>query len=138
MKTLIKICTLLSSFACTAGADEGDIYEGTWNTTNRKLDGTMTCVVAELGKEKWQGRFYGVWQGVAFDYTVAFAGSPDELRGTAQIDGADYTWKGRITKGETGSFVGNFGGNRYGGYFDLKKKRSAPPRKWVKTETSEN
>src|SRR6185436_2814267 len=129
MRNLITNCIFLSGFAYTAGAAEGVVYEGTWNTTNRKLDGTMTCVVTQSGNERWQGRFYGVWQGVAFDYTVAFAGSPDELRGTAQVDGADYTCKGRITKGESGNFVGNFGGNRYSGYFDLKEKRSAPPKR---------
>ena len=129
MKNLITICILLSGLASTAVAAESAVYEGTWNTTNRKLDGPMTCVVTEREKEQWQGRFYGVWQGVAFDYTVAFAGPPDALRGTVQVDGADYTWKGRITKGEPGSFVGNFGGNRYSGYFDLKEKRSGPPKK---------
>jgi hypothetical protein len=129
MKNLITICILLFGLASTAVAAESVVYEGTWNTTNRKLDGTMTCVVTERENEQWQGRFYGVWQGVAFDYTVAFAGPPDALHGSAQVDGADYTWKGRITKGEAGSFVGNFGGNRYSGSFDLKEKRSAPPKK---------
>ena len=129
MKNLITICILFLGLVSTAVAAESVVYEGTWNTTNRKLDGTMTCVVTEREKEQWQGRFYGVWQGVAFDYTVAFAGPPDALRGTAQIDGADYTWTGRIIKEESGSFVGNFGGNRYSGYFDLKEKRSSPSKK---------
>src|SRR5204863_8072683 len=114
--SLVNILSLTS-------AAEVSIYEGVWHTTNRKLDGTMTCVVTDLGSEKWRGRFYGVWQGVAFDYTVAFSGPPSDLHGTAQIDGADYTWKGKISKGEARRFTGSFGGSRYEGYFDLKEKK---------------
>src|SRR5687768_17309386 len=76
---------------CTFAASAQDyVFEGPWHTTNRKLDGIMTCAVTDLGNEKWKGRFYGVWQGVPFDYTVAFAGKPSELKGTATIDGAHY------------------------------------------------
>lgn len=35
------------------------VYEGAWHTTNRKLDGIMTCTVSDMGTEKWKGRFYG-------------------------------------------------------------------------------
>src|SRR5688500_17403677 len=62
----------------SAWANEG-VYVGTWKTTNRKLDGAMTCAVKDLGDEKWQGRFFGIWQGVPFVYTVAFAGRPSDL-----------------------------------------------------------
>lgn len=105
-------------------ADEKAIYEGQWRTTNRKLDGIMTCVVTPLEDERWQGRFYGVWQGVPFDYLVTFEGSPSNLRGTAKIDGADYTWKGQMTTDEPRTFKGTFGGNRYTGNFNLKQKTS--------------
>lgn len=103
----------------TVAADAGESrYLGTWHTTNRKLDGTMTCIVTERGGEKWRGRFFGVWQGVPFDYLVDFTGPPSALRGSAQIDGADYTWTARLS---AESFQGSFGGNRYAGHFDLRK-----------------
>jgi hypothetical protein len=116
--TRILLGLLLTIAPCSAGANEG-VYGGTWNTTNRKLDGPMTCVVKELGSDRWQGRFYGVWQGVPFDYTVPFTGQSSDLRGTATIDGASYTWTGSIT---SGVFKGTFGGSRYIGSFELKEK----------------
>jgi hypothetical protein len=88
----------------------------------------MTCAVTDLGDEKWKGRFHGVWQGVPFDYTVAFTGSPSELRGTATIDGANYTWTGQISEEAPRSFTGKFGGTRYTGYFDLKEKARSTAR----------
>lgn len=103
-------------------ADDG-VYEGTWRTTNRRLDGTMTCVAKDQQDGKWTGRFYGIWQGVPFDYTVAFTGNPDKLTGKATIDGADYTWTGDMSTEDGGRFKGTFGGNRYTGYFDLKRKQ---------------
>ena len=118
---------VLSSISTCYAGDR--VFEGSWHATNRRLDGVMTCVVSEAGAEKWQGRFCGVWQGIAFDYKVPFSGSTSDLSGTAQIDGADYAWKGRITEGESGGFVGTFGGSRYSGYFELKEKRSAPPKR---------
>ena len=98
------------------------VYEGQWHTTNRKLDGTMTCVVTDLGQENWQGRFYGVWQGVPFDYTVKFSGPPNQLHGAAVIDGADYSWTGELGRDSQGWFKGAFGGNRYTGHCDLKER----------------
>ena len=112
---LILLACVLSSPASAADA----LYEGDWRTTNRKLDGRMTCAVTELGPEKWRGRFYGVWQGVPFDYTLDFAGPATALRGTARIDGADYVWTGKMS-GD--SFQGSFGGNRYTGHFQLAKR----------------
>lgn len=121
-------CALLLSLLSLQHWDttnEADIYHGTWKTTNRKLDGEMTAVVTELGQEKWRGRFYGVWQGVPFDYTVNFAGPPSDLRGTAVIDHADYQWRGSLSDESPRRFKGSFGGSRYTGYFDLQAKQ--PP-----------
>jgi hypothetical protein len=104
-------------------------FEGKWHTTNRKLDGTMTCVVTELGSEQWKGRFFGVWQGVPFDYTVAFSGKPSDLHGTAMIDGANYVWTGQIAEQTPAVLKGTFGGTRYTGSFDMKAKGPVAARK---------
>jgi hypothetical protein len=104
-------------------AEEFGTFEGLWRTTNRKLDGKMTCVVTSLESGQWHGRFSGVWQGVAFDYPVKFSGSPANLRGTATIDGAHYSWTGQITEESPRTFKGTFGGSRYAGYFELKEKQ---------------
>jgi hypothetical protein len=98
------------------------VYVGSWKTTNRKLDGLMTCAIKDLGEDKWQGRFYGVWQGIPFDYTVAFTGPRSDLHGTATIDGASYIWTGNITSQAPAVFKGTFGGSRYAGSFELKEK----------------
>jgi hypothetical protein len=119
----LTLCVLLA-FSGNLLAEEGATFEGPWRTTNRKLDGVMNCVVTPMGKEKWQGRFYGVWQGVEFDYMVTFTGPPDELKGSANIDGADYTWTGEITEKSPKTFKGSFGGNRYAGYFEMKERRA--------------
>jgi hypothetical protein len=121
-RALLVLTVSLSPVAAPA---EDAIYEGVWRTTNRKLDGIMTCVVTDFGDGNWQGRFYGVWQGVKYDYTVTFAGPPHELRGKATIDGAHYDWKGEITEQPAASFKGTFGGTRYTGFFDLKEKLPA-------------
>jgi len=97
------------------------MYEGTWIVTNRDLEGTMTAVVTDQGAYRWHGHFYGVWRGSAFSYKVDFTGSPDKLRGTAEVDGANYEWKG-IIDNQSGRFRGAFGGDRYVGHFDLKRK----------------
>ena len=117
-------CALLMSLMSLGSESKAEqrVFEGGWKTTNRKLDGTMTAVVTEVGKERWKGRFYGVWQGVPFDYTVNFAGPPGELRGTAVIDNADYQWNGVMTDESPRRFTGSFGGSRYTGYFDLRAK----------------
>jgi hypothetical protein len=103
---------------------EDRVFVGPWKTTNRPLDGQMTCIVKELGDDQWQGRFYGVWQGVPFDYTVKFTGPASSLKGTAVIDNADYTWTGAIKDGSPATFKGKFGGSRYTGHFELKEKPS--------------
>jgi hypothetical protein len=123
MRHLVISCALivLGSYAQRAWAADR-VFEGQWKTTNRKLDGTMRCVVTDLGKENWQGRFIGTWQGVPFDYTVKFSGPPNHLHGTAMIDGADYSWTGEMDGDSQGWFKATFTGNRYTGNFDLKEK----------------
>jgi hypothetical protein len=120
-KQLYLVLALFLSWCSTVASEEIATFEGLWRTTNRKLDGTMTCVVTAIGNEKWQGRFYGVWQGVAFDYSVTFTGPRSSLRGTATIDGANYSWTGQISSETPRSFKGSFGGSRYEGHFDLKE-----------------
>lgn len=120
---MFKHALLVGLLLSASGASAGElIYEGTWNTTNRKLDGTMTCIITPVGKEEWKGRFYGTWQGVDFDYTVDFTGPPSALKGIATIDGAGYRWSARLEKKR---FRANFNGDRYEGSFDLKRKEPA-------------
>lgn len=114
------------SFIGQVANGEDRVFEGPWKTTNRRLDGTMTCVLKDLGDDKWQGRFYGIWQGVPFDYTVKFTGSPKAFQGTAVIDYADYTWTGSIDDASPAVFNGKFGGSRYTGFFSLKEKKKQP------------
>jgi len=121
-KTLMAWILLIAP--AVAGAGER-VYEGTWVTTNRKLDGTLTCIVTELGDNRWRGHFSGDWQGMPFAYTVNFSGPPERLKGEAVIDGADYEWTGAIGEGSPGWFKGSFGGSRYVGSFDLKQKSRA-------------
>ncbi len=118
----LALGAMMAMSLCLAASGQEVVYEGPWHTTNRKLDGIMTCVVTEVGDQQWRGRFFGVWQGVNFDYTVPFEGPPSDLKGKAQIDGADYVWKGQLSEGTGGSFQGTFGGTRYTGNFDLKEK----------------
>jgi len=120
MRNLLIGLLLLVSSAPTSAKDL--VYQGTWVTTNRKLDGPLTCVVTDLGNHRWRGHFYGVWEGVEFSYKVDFNGPPDKLHGMAVIDGADYEWTGKISKESPGWFKGTFGGSRYVGSFTLKRK----------------
>jgi hypothetical protein len=117
MRTTLTALLLLAVASTTTAQNR--VYEGTWVTTNRPLDGTMTCAVADKGGGKWEGRFHGVWYGQEFSYTVHFSGPPERLRGRAVIDGADYEWTGEMT-GD--AFKGRFGGNRYEGNFSLRRK----------------
>jgi hypothetical protein len=118
-RTLIAL-VVLGAAATASGQDV--VYEGTWNTTNRKLDGPLTCVVTDLGDNQWRGHFYGAWQGTPFSYTVRFRGPPEKLQGVATIDGADYEWTGAMGKESPGWFKGSFEGTRYFGSFDLRQK----------------
>jgi hypothetical protein len=120
MRTILAGLVLLVS--CAAAGAKDLVYEGTWATTNRKLDGTMTCVVTDLGDNRWHGHFSGVWSGQRFSYEVDFSGPADRLRGQAVIDGADYEWAGEMGQGSPGSFKGTFWGSRYTGHFNLKQK----------------
>jgi hypothetical protein len=117
----VQLLVLLTVGASPAFARDYE-FEGTWNTTNRKLDGRMTCIMTDLGEQKWQGRFFGVWQGVPFDYSVSFSGPLTELRGTAVIDHANYIWAGRVDEGSPALFRGNFDGDRYRGSFELNER----------------
>ena len=120
---MLKSALLIGILLSTSQASGSElIYEGTWKTTNRKLDGTMTCIITPVGKEAWKGRFYGIWQGVDFDYTVDFTGPRTALKGIATIDGAGYRWAARL---EEHRFRANFNGDRYEGSFDLKRKPPA-------------
>jgi hypothetical protein len=114
------------------------IYQGTWVTTkNKKLNGTANCQIKLLAKDKWQGRFWGLWEHVPFDYTVEFgvdhsatktrtlaAGqSSSKVRlipvvGKAVIDGANYDWTGQLSAEE---FKIQFTGDRYEGSMDMKR-----------------
>lgn len=122
---LLLFAALLAGAAIAEGQER--VFEGPWKTTNRKLDGIMTAAVKPIGEDRWQGRFYGVWQGVPFDYTVKFEGKPNSLKGTAVIDYADYTWTGAIDDESPATFTGKFGGSRYTGHFELKEKKKAAP-----------
>jgi hypothetical protein len=102
---------------CGATAKEL-VYQGKWNTTNRKLDGVLTCVVTQRASHELQGHFYGTWQGALFDYTVHFTGAANDLRGTATIDGAEYKCRAWI---DQEGFRANFSGDRYTGTFELKR-----------------
>ncbi len=94
------------------------VYEGTWVTTNRPLDGRMTCELQAVGKEKWRAHFEGIWQGVAFDYTVHFTGPDSALRCDTKVDGAAYVAHGVLTAEH---FKARFGGDRYEGSLTMKR-----------------
>jgi hypothetical protein len=117
MRSILAGLLVLASFS-TASGDEL-VYEGRWVATNRPIDGAMTAVVTKLGSNRWHGHFYGVYNGVPYSYEVDFTGTPDRLRGTAVVDDANYVWSGEITQQ---SFEGSFGGDRYRGTFNLKRK----------------
>ena len=124
-------------------------YAGTWVTTkNKKLDGTATCDVRQISPGHWQGRFWGVWQHVPFDYTVKFQQAKSEtssppppeltaarvpaeaktisnpVAGEAVIDGAHYDWTGNLTAEK---FEIQFTGTRYEGHLDLARLPDKPP-----------
>jgi len=58
---------------------------------------------------------------------VKFTGSPQDFKGTAVIDYADYTWTGSLDDSKPAVFEGKFGGSRYTGFFTLKEKKRAQP-----------
>jgi hypothetical protein len=123
----------------------GALYQGNWVTTNRKLNGTMNCQVKELSPDQWQGRFWGTWEHVPFDYTVEFGhdNSPtaknggrlvsisdkaliggEPVTGKATIDGAHYDWIGILAPEE---FDIKFTGSRYEGHLELKRVQDQIP-----------
>ena len=98
----------------------------------------------QLAKDKWKGRFWGVWQHVPFDYTVEFGPNKSSKRsdeptnpgekhgqltadtlgiavaGKATIDGASYDWTGTLAPNE---FDIQFTGSRYEGHLELARVR---------------
>lgn len=112
------LSTLFLFLFCGSALAEDLTYTGTWVTTNRRLDGTMTCKVTDHGDQRWAGHFYGQWQGQKFSYRVKFTGPRNKLRGTARIDGAEYDWTGEMNEK---TFKGKFDGERYVGWFKLEK-----------------
>ena len=117
MKQIILALGLFG-FASMASANPYT-FVGPWRTTGRRpLDGIQTAVIKRVQIERWEGRFYGTWQRVDFEYTVEFSGPPEALRGTAVIDGAPYEWSGSINQQK---FKGVFSG-RYTGDFDMDRK----------------
>ena|SRR5437899_5604230 len=123
MRPIMLLIIWVLSLCVSAKAEEL-VYRGKWNTTNRKLDGSMTCIVDRTAVDSWEGRFFGEWQGVKFDYRVAFTGSPDDLIGSATIDGAAYQWRGLMTPE---IFKANFTGDRYRGSFELQRVDASVP-----------
>jgi hypothetical protein len=119
---MIKFIVLFLLCASTASARDY-IYHGTWVTTNRPLNGTMTCVLTPTAKHQYKGRFYGVWMGEYFDYTVNFSGPINNLKGSVPperaISGGIYEWAGWVTKDQMRA---NFAGTYYGS-FDLKRMK---------------
>lgn len=109
-------------------------YRGRWVTTwHKKLDGTTNCEVKQLAVDRWQGRFWGEWQQVPFDYTVEFtkkkpasskAAAADPVakevavEGKATIDGATYDWVGQLSADK---FDIQFTGSRYNGSLELSR-----------------
>jgi flavodoxin len=121
-KFLIALLLLVGAGVALADDTYQLVYEGTWVTTNRKLNGTMTATITEVSENKWKGTFAGVWEGQKFSYNVEFSGPPDNLTGKATIDGASYQWTGKMSPTSPGKFDGTFDGSRYKGYFNLKQK----------------
>lgn len=118
MRLFLLLTILLSGNLCFG---EEFTYEGQWKTLNRKLDGIQTAVVRYVGDEKWEAKFYGTWQGVDYDYDIEFDGPVENVTGTATIDGARYQWKGIIN---SKVFEGEFTGDRYNGWFKMKRKKN--------------
>lgn len=142
--------TAVAANSTTESAKIEGRYEGSWVTTkNKKLNGTANCQVKQLSKDHWQGRFWGIWQQVPFDYTVEFGAVKDgksgpvvsretiepkvrlivntgenPVAGTASIDGASYEWIGNLTANE---FTIQFTGSRYDGYLELKRVPDKKP-----------
>src|SRR5262245_17363815 len=128
MKThAIVVVGVLAACLPAARAEEL-VYQGAWNTTS-KLDGVMTCVATQAAGQELKGRFSGTWQGAPFDYTVGFKGPPNDLRGTAMIDGVAYACRASISKKQ---FKANFAGGRYSGSFDLRRVEKTASRSRAK------
>jgi hypothetical protein len=119
MNALLIAGAVLAQTAATNSDDL--IYEGSWIVTNRPLEGTMMCAVTQVGDDSWHGHFYGLWENSPFSYRVDFKGPKANLRGHAIIDGARYEWTG-VMSDQPPMLRGTFGGDRYAGSFNLKRK----------------
>jgi hypothetical protein len=128
----------------TASTTLDGTYEGAWVTTkSRKLDGTASCEVKQLSKDRWRGRFTGQWQQMPFDYSVEFSADDGSkhtrlvaaetttskpaqvsVTGKATIDGAQYEFMGQLSARE---FTIQFTGDRYEGAVLLKRVRAKSP-----------
>jgi hypothetical protein len=135
---LLSLSTQVQSAAPPDSTKAEARYEGPWATTNRKLNGTMNCLVKPLSDGHWQGRFWGTWEHVPLDYTVEFSRddqAPSEatrvvsvdvkaprnsesVTGKATIDGAHYDWNGILGPDQ---FMIQFTGSRYEGHLELKR-----------------
>lgn len=144
--TVLLVLAIVFEFASRTNAGQSDqlvakvaYYQGSWVTTNRKLDGTINCEVKQLSPDMWQGRFWGTWQHMPLDYTVQFGskstttahdrgrlvsiadnplGDGVPVAGKATIDGAHYDWIGVLSPEE---FDIQFTGSRYEGHLELKR-----------------
>jgi hypothetical protein len=119
-------------------------YYGPWVTLkNKKLDGTCNADIKQLARDRWEGRFWGVWMQVPFDYTVEFdrvktpphvletaevvkpkkvshstESGPVHVVGKAMIDGASYDWAGTLSFKQ---FDIQFTGSRYEGHMEMAR-----------------
>lgn len=119
MKYFIAILIVLfASFAQAADY----VFHGSWKADNRPIDGPMSCDFTTLGNNKYKAKFYGVWQGVPFEYNVTFSGPPDKLKGTATVDHVPYTWTGSA---DAENFSGSYTSHRYQGSFAMKGGKKA-------------
>lgn len=117
MKYLIALLVVLF---CSVAQAEDYFFQGSWRADNRPIDGPMSCDFKTLGNNKYKAKFYGIWQGVPFEYNVTFSGTPDKLKGTATVDHVPYTWEGSA---DTDNFRGSYTSYRYHGSFTLKKAK---------------
>lgn len=116
------LIVLLTSFAQA----EEYAFHGSWEASNRPINGPMSCEFKSLGNYKYEARFYGIWQGVPFDYPVKFTGTPVKqgdkiikisLKGTATVDFVPYTWTGFA---DAENLTGTYTSHRYVGSFAMK------------------
>lgn len=129
----MKYLSVLFLLIVSSAIAEDYRFTGAWQTnrsrTKQALDGPITCDFKSLGNEKYSAKFYGIWQGVPYEYDVKFTGKPDtnprELTGTAMVDGVPYTWTGTADKAQ---FNGSFTSHNYVGSFSLRNRSYKSPK----------